>query len=107
MSYVTDVVILSAHEDACEPALRELGLLNVHDHGGGSKRCQGDVFLGSFNYLDEEELKAKLIALPWNWTREECHGAYEPPRFIIQREHDDGWSVWFELPPELERLRQK
>jgi hypothetical protein len=85
MSVVTDICILTSLGNGND-ALEKLGFRNVRDHAGGNKALQGDVWLGAFNYLRDEEMAEALKLVRWPYDEE--------PLVLIQQEHDDGWSVW-------------
>lgn len=86
MSVVTDICILTALGSDRNEALEKLGFREVSEHSGGGKVMQGFVWLGAFNYLDEDEMVEALKQVRWPYDEE--------PLILIQHEHDDGWSVW-------------
>lgn len=92
MSNVTDVCILADLYEPYEAELRALGFVNVADHAGGTKRLQASVWLAAFNYLNEGELRASLLKLRWR-----SHELGARTRVYVNREEDDGWSLWLEL----------
>ena len=76
MSYVTTVVVhVDYRPDEPEWMLRETfpfeqrymtGLEKIDIQGaGGSKGFEGEVYAGSFNYLDEDELVEWFKGLAW------------------------------------------
>lgn len=109
MSVVTSICILSGYNltkqaEAVYAGLAELGFVDAHEHCGGNKVVQGEVWLAAFNYLStdprfatllaedspdgEPGLLRRLKALPWDPEAK--------PLFFISREDDSSWLPWEE-----------
>lgn len=41
-------------------------LKNIGGHAGGNKELETDIYIGAFNYLDTEGLKACVFSQEWN-----------------------------------------
>jgi hypothetical protein len=112
MSHVTDICILSAgYNPEVEAELKAIGFVDVHQHGGGNKACQGDVWLMSVNYLDSDDrwatphinehlygngefnLYQLIQGLSWHRAEGQYH-TKDIPLMFVKHEDDDNWSPW-------------
>lgn len=76
--------------DALNARLVEQGypaaLVQVNQHGGGSKCIQCDIFIGAINHLDAEALINAYSLTPWE--------AADCTQLMIKEEEEDRFTVY-------------
>lgn len=60
----------------------DVDLANKHQEVSGHKAAQAEVYIGAFNYCDDEQLVAWLRGLPWGFGADNVVA-------VIVSEHDD------------------
>jgi hypothetical protein len=72
MSVVTNIIVFASHAD--ERLLSYVnrffwncrGLARIHEHAGGPKYLEAEVWVGAFNYLPMPDFVAHLKSLAWD-----------------------------------------
>jgi len=96
MSYVTDVVLLTAvgHDAGIRSVqkwLRSEGwgeLKAVDEYCGGNKAFQASLYAAAYNHFHENGFIEAVKNAPWDY--------YEGVMLLIQRENDDGFTVVYD-----------
>lgn len=88
MSVVTNVILITFIDEDISPLLawlkaEERGLLHeISDHAGGNKALERDLWVGAFNYLDDQEFLRQVFLCKFEWP--------ELVGVIIAYQHDEG-----------------
>ena len=103
MSTVTDVILIVGCLTDQEQAERfsdalklaghtEARLKQVDDHAGGNKAVQADIYMGAYNYLDDEAAVSAFYAIKWE-ERDQV-------QLLMKAENWDRFKVFV---PEIQR----